>query len=210
MVFQDKFAVLSAMSYVTVYRPPEEAHEPPRCQCVLLLGESARGSSYLLCHLEQLGCACAFATSSEEAITLIDRHAFYLILSTKPLHETERLVAALSGSDCTVFFSYPVEGGCWWLPLVRRGQKCLGAPAVRPSEFVGLLDRLVKEIESNETAVRIPGILPSQMDPRASQPQLRRWEHSYNTVRPHQALGYLRPHEFLERRRSQPKKAECH
>ena len=34
---------------------------------------------------------------------------------------------------------------------------------------------------------------------------LRRWEHSYNTVRPHQALGYLTAHEFLERRRSQPK-----
>ena len=34
---------------------------------------------------------------------------------------------------------------------------------------------------------------------------LRRWERSYNTVRPHQALGYLTAHEFLERRRSQPK-----
>ena len=120
---------------------------------VLLLGETARGLSYLVCHLEQLGCACAFATSSEEAIALVDRHAFHLILSTKPLHETDPLVAALSESDCTVFFSYPVEDGCWWLPLVRHGQKCLGAPAARPREFVGLLDRLVKEIESNEVAV---------------------------------------------------------
>ena len=34
---------------------------------------------------------------------------------------------------------------------------------------------------------------------------LRRWERSYNTVRPHQELGYLTAHEFLERRRSQPK-----
>ena len=120
---------------------------------VLLLGESARGSSYLQSHLEQLGCACAFATSSEEAIALIDRHAFHLILITNPLHETDPLVAALSESDCTVYFSYPVEDGCWWLPLVHHGQKCLGTPAVRPSEFVGLLDRLVKEIESNEAAV---------------------------------------------------------
>lgn len=120
---------------------------------VLLLGESARGLSYTLFHLEQLGCTCAFATSSEEAIALIDRHAFHLILSTKPLHETDPLVAALGESDCTVFFSYPVEDGCWWLPLMRHGQKCLGAPAVRLSVFVGLLDRLVKEIESNEAAV---------------------------------------------------------
>jgi hypothetical protein len=34
-------------------------------------------------------------------------------------------------------------------------------------------------------------------------------EHIYNTERPHQALGYLTPHDFLERRRFQPKKAEC-
>lgn len=120
---------------------------------VLLLGESARGSSYFLFHLEYLGCTRSFATSSEEAIALIDRHAFHLILSTKPLHETDPLVAALGESDCTVFFSYLVEDGCWWLPLVRHGKKCLGAPAVRPRAFVGLLDRLVKEIELNEAAV---------------------------------------------------------
>lgn len=27
--------------------------------------------------------------------------------------------------------------------------------------------------------------------------ELRRWEFTYNTIRPHQALGYLTPHEFL-------------
>ena len=71
---------------------------------VLLLGESARGSSYLLCHLEQLGC-----------------------------------------------------------------------------------------------------VIPDNWNVAHLNPHLRRWEHSYNTVRPHQALGYLTAHEFLERRRSQPK-----
>ncbi|MGD1213290.1 MAG: integrase core domain-containing protein, partial [Candidatus Acidiferrales bacterium] len=34
-------------------------------------------------------------------------------------------------------------------------------------------------------------------------PQLLRWEHIYNTVRPHQALRYLTPLEFLERWKSQ-------
>jgi putative transposase len=32
---------------------------------------------------------------------------------------------------------------------------------------------------------------------------LRRWEHTYNHVRPHQALGYLTPAEFLERWRAE-------
>ena len=41
-------------------------------------------------------------------------------------------------------------------------------------------------------------------------PQLRRWEHIYNTVRPHQALRYLTPLEFLQRCKTHKKKAECH
>ena len=40
--------------------------------------------------------------------------------------------------------------------------------------------------------------------------QLRAWENTYNTVRPHQALGYATPLEFLQRWRSQQKKAKCH
>lgn len=36
---------------------------------------------------------------------------------------------------------------------------------------------------------------------------LQRWEHTYNTVRPHQALGYLTPQQFLLAHR---KEAMCH
>ena len=34
---------------------------------------------------------------------------------------------------------------------------------------------------------------------------LREWENTYNTVRPHQALGYLTPHQFLQQWHSQRK-----
>jgi putative transposase len=40
--------------------------------------------------------------------------------------------------------------------------------------------------------------------------QLRAWEHVYNTVRPHQALGYLTPEQFLVRWQSQRKAQKCH
>ena len=40
--------------------------------------------------------------------------------------------------------------------------------------------------------------------------QLRAWEETYNTVRPHQALDYLTPLEFLERWKNQRKEPECH
>jgi transposase InsO family protein len=36
--------------------------------------------------------------------------------------------------------------------------------------------------------------------------ELLEWEHIYNTVRPHQALGYLTPSKFLEQR----KEVRCH
>ena len=40
--------------------------------------------------------------------------------------------------------------------------------------------------------------------------QLRRWEHTYNCVRPHQALAYLTPLEFLRQWKRTQGKAKCH
>lgn len=42
--------------------------------------------------------------------------------------------------------------------------------------------------------------------------ELRQWEVIYNTIRPHQALGYLTPKEFLEHWNQQPdrKEVRCH
>ena len=53
-------------------------------------------------------------------------------------------------------------------------------------------------------------VIPDRWTVAELTPQLRRWEQIYNTVRPHQALGYRTPLEFLERWKSQQKKAECH
>ena len=123
------------------------------CVKLLLLGESAKGSSYLLHRLRNWGCDCSVATSIGEALALIDQHTFHLILSTLPLHGLDPLLDLIGESDCTVFFTCLVEDGCWWVPLVRHGQKCLGTPALLPSEFVELLPRLVKEIAAGGSAV---------------------------------------------------------
>jgi len=53
-------------------------------------------------------------------------------------------------------------------------------------------------------------VIPDRWDVHSLNPQLRRWEHIYNTVRPHQALGYRTPLEFVEQWKSQSQKAECH
>jgi len=40
--------------------------------------------------------------------------------------------------------------------------------------------------------------------------QLRRWERTYNCVRPHQSLAYLTPLEFVARWKQNLRKAKCH
>ena len=40
--------------------------------------------------------------------------------------------------------------------------------------------------------------------------QLRRWEHTYNCVRPHQSLAYLTPLQFITRWKRHLRKAKCH
>ena len=128
------------------------------CVRVLLLGESAKGSSHLLRRFQKWGCDCSVATSTEEALALPDHHAFHLILSTLPLRRLDPLLEVLGESDCTVFFTCPVEDGCWWVPLVRHGQKCLGTPALLAGEFVELLPRLVKEIAVGGSAESGPRV----------------------------------------------------
>jgi hypothetical protein len=130
----------------------------PDCVNVLVLGESAEGSSFLLRRLQKWGCDCSFATSTEEAFALIDHHTFHLVLSTFPLRGLDPLLGQLGESDCTVFFTCPVEDGCWWVPLMRHGQKCLGTPALLPSEFAELLPRLLKEIATEGSAISSPRV----------------------------------------------------
>jgi len=131
------------MSRVPVSRVPVRA---------LLLGESAKASSHLLSHLEQRGCHCWFATSAEQGVALFNKHRFHLILSTSPVGQATRMISLLGRSNCHAFYAYPVENGCWWLPLMNGGQECLGAPALRPREFAGVLDQILEEIRASHFA----------------------------------------------------------
>jgi len=40
-------------------------------------------------------------------------------------------------------------------------------------------------------------VTDSEFDMPSVNPALRHWEITYNTIRPHQALGYLTPNEYL-------------
>lgn len=115
---------------------------------VLLLGENEKGSSHLKLRLEQHGCHCWYAKSTEEALALLDGNEFQLVLITQPLRDGNAIVERLAELDCSLFYSYLVEDGCWWVPVVKHGKKCLGVPALRPSEFFIALDQIIRESEA--------------------------------------------------------------
>jgi len=48
-------------------------------------------------------------------------------------------------------------------------------------------------------------VTPYSLELKKLNRELRDWERTYNTVRPHQALGYLTPHQFLQQLSSQRK-----
>jgi putative transposase len=53
-------------------------------------------------------------------------------------------------------------------------------------------------------------VIPCSLPITLLNQELLAWERTYNTVRPHQALGYLTPQQFLALTSSQTKELECH
>lgn len=121
---------------------------------VLLAGERANGFSLLLQYLERRGYECRVAASSSEAMRLCAAYAFDVVLCTDQMEEFHLLIAALAGSTATLYRCYLVEDGCWWVPAIRHGEKCLGAAALRSTEFSIALDRIVDEVKSCQGSSR--------------------------------------------------------
>jgi hypothetical protein len=84
------------------------------------------------------------ANNSHTAKQLIDRVDVNVLLIARHLpHETGiQFATSLAGFDVTAFLSLPVEDSCFWVPVLDRGRNCLGAPALRPSEFAQAIEEL--------------------------------------------------------------------
>jgi hypothetical protein len=138
----------------------------------LLIGESARSFSHIVQRLERAGCRCRFANSYEAALEQLEQETFDLVLSViRPESGAiASLVRRLEGSGASFYYTHPVEEGCWWLPALRRGEQCFGRPALRPSEFAGVLDTVVAELHDEKTEAIEPVVsvvvLPEQRRPR--------------------------------------------
>ena len=125
---------------------------------VLLISETEHGCSNLRRALEIRECKCVFAGSFNEAASLIDQHSFHLVLCTISFLEYDRLLAKLSELPATVFQSFLVEDGCWWLPLAKNGKPCIGTPALRANEFVGAIDHILEEVRPKREKVLRVGL----------------------------------------------------
>lgn len=122
---------------------------------VLVIGECARTPSHLAKRVEECGCACEFADTFHEALMLLECHNFDLLLSPVKMGESSMLplMKMLRGSRSTAFYYQVVEDGCWWLPAISRGQVCFGQNALRPSEFIPILDKTIDELRSGAVAL---------------------------------------------------------
>lgn len=120
-----------------------------RIVSVLLVGKSPNLFSFIQGPLEKVGCQCYFAESPEEMGNLLSRTKLDIVLNLNSEQSLCELIVLLAGLRVSVFHMLPVEEGCWWLPVIRNGEKCLGTPAFRPREFRGVLAEIVNGIVSD-------------------------------------------------------------
>jgi hypothetical protein len=112
---------------------------------VVLVGEHCCLFSPVL-FLEKMGCECHFAESNQELRNLLRHTKLDIALSLNTHHRLFEMMSLAAGLSINMFHLLPVEEGGWWLPVLREGQDCLGARAVRTKEFSKVLSAMVKGI----------------------------------------------------------------
>jgi hypothetical protein len=127
--------------------PHSEGTVAVSCPIVLLVGRSGSWGTSVLRSLEKFGSELSFATPPTVTSENVRKGAYNLILldSTVPAEQRRQLASELAGSSVSIFYTVPVENGCWWLPTLRRGQDCHGSPAFRRNEFPNELERILQD-----------------------------------------------------------------
>jgi hypothetical protein len=113
---------------------------------VLLVGKNESWASRLFSLIERIGAEAAFSPPIGVTPSCIQNSAYLVVLldtCVSPQHRKE-LAQGLIGTSVSLFYSYPVEHGFWWLPALRFGHECHGAPAFRSRDFLDELDRVLQ------------------------------------------------------------------
>lgn len=116
------------------------------CPSVLLVGRNGSWGTSVLRSLEKFECQLAFVAPQLVTPDYARNGAYNLILLDSSVSPEQRrqLSSELVSTQISIFYTFPVENGCWWLPTLHRGQNCYGAPAFRRNEFPHELERILQ------------------------------------------------------------------
>jgi hypothetical protein len=116
------------------------------CPAVLLVGRNGSWGSAVIKSLKKCGCEFSFEAPQNVTAEFTRKVTYDLILldSTVSQEQRRELASELLGSQTSIFYTFPVENGCWWLPTLRRGHDCHGSPAFRRNEFPIELERILR------------------------------------------------------------------
>ena len=112
---------------------------------VLLVGRRLSTDYRLLERLAKSGWMCLAAEGAQPAHELAGVNRFDLILSETHLPDGnfQDLMKLLADSEASLYACLPVQDDCWWVPVIRRSQFCLGTPALRSREFCEELTQIL-------------------------------------------------------------------
>jgi response regulator RpfG family c-di-GMP phosphodiesterase len=123
---------------------------------VLLVEHDLRYASALESYLRKRGCEICIAASKNEALEVLERRRFDLVLSEFLLSDgtAYELMPPLLGSGTTMFFSNAVEDGCWWMNAIYEGHAQPSLVLLHPTLSQKHLERnLARNREYTSTGV---------------------------------------------------------
>jgi hypothetical protein len=112
----------------------------------LLVGRNGSWGTLVLKSLTKFESDLSFVAPQLVTSEYVKKGAYNLILldSTVSPEQRRQLASELQGWNVSIFYTFPVENGCWWLPTLRHGQDCHGTPAFRRTEFPSELERILR------------------------------------------------------------------
>jgi hypothetical protein len=123
----------------------------PNGVAVLLVEKDGRCGSALESYLVRKGCEICLANSKTEALQLLNRRRFDLVLSNFLLPDgtAYELMPPVRGSSTSMFFFNAVKDGCWWVNAILDGRNHAEDPGMRPAQFKVRLDQLLFTSDRN-------------------------------------------------------------
>lgn len=136
----------------------------------LLVGRRLATDYRLLERMAKSGWACVAAEAAQPAFDLAGTSRFDLILSETNLPDGNfrDLMKLLAEPESSLYTCLPVQDDCWWVPVIRKGQFCLGSPALRSREFCEELTQILERAPAPRMPLQRAQPLPKERKKIAS------------------------------------------